>query len=89
MRILDPNQLCVVAIVAQLGSVKDAAAKLHRTRPTISNTIRVAEDKVQEKLFIRRFNGPGSRMIPTKLGREILAAFTPALNCMTSIEENL
>lgn len=89
MKILAPNQLCVVAVVAQLGSVRKAANKLNRTQPTISNTIRAAEKSMQTRLFVRRCPGPKCEMIPTAPARKILAAFEPALECMTSIEESL
>ncbi len=54
MNRLNFNHLFYFYIVAKEGSIKDAAAKLHVSQPTISDQIKLLEEYFDSKLFYRK-----------------------------------
>ena len=55
--VLHADQLLTFAVVAQLGSVSAAAAKLHRSQPAVSSQLKGLSEAVGETLYRRHRHG--------------------------------
>jgi LysR family transcriptional activator of mexEF-oprN operon len=74
-RDLDLNLLRVFAVVAETGSVTQAAARLYLTQPAVSAALRRLTTAVQAPLFARQGRG----LALTSRGRRLLAGIHPHL----------
>ena len=77
-RDLDLNLLRVFALVAETGSVTQAASKLYLTQPAVSAALRRLTGAIGVPLFVRE--GRGIR--PTARGRQLLDVVRPALKTL-------
>jgi LysR family transcriptional regulator, regulator for metE and metH len=68
---IDIQQLQLVAMVSQEASVTKAAEKLFLTQPAISHQIK----ELEQKLGISVFDRVGKKLIPTEVGRVMIAAY--------------
>jgi DNA-binding transcriptional LysR family regulator len=85
MRGLDLDHLAAFAAVAELGSFRAAAERLHLTQPAVSIRVR----RLEERLGLPLFERVGRRVMPTSAGRRLLshvpqidAAVTAALEAV-------
>ena len=74
-----------VLIVAQTGSVGEAARRLHKTSSAVSQQIRRVEDRFGVTLFDR----VGRRLRPSAAGETLLGALTRLFSEATSVESLL
>lgn len=74
-RDLDLNLLRVFAVVAETGSVTQAAARLYLTQPAVSAALRRLTTAVGAPLFVRQGRG----LALTSRGRRLLAGIHPHL----------
>jgi LysR family transcriptional activator of mexEF-oprN operon len=79
-RDLDLNLLRVFVVVAEAGSVTDAAERLYLTQPAISAAIRRLTQSVGEPLFARAGRG----LILTARGKRLLETAQPHLAALVS-----
>lgn len=77
-RNLDLNLLRVFVVVAEVGSVTGAAARLYLTQPAISAALRRLTNAVGIQLLVR--NGRGVAL--SKAGEQMLAAVRPHLEAL-------
>src|SRR5688572_25873786 len=74
-RDLDLNLLRVFLVVAEQGSVTNAASALYQTQPAVSAALRRLTDAVGAALFVRQGRG----LTLTSRGTRLLAAVRPHL----------
>src|SRR6516164_6318306 len=74
-RDLDLNLLRVFAVVAESGSVTEAASRLYLTQPAVSAALRRLTTAVGAPLFAREGRG----LVLTQRGERLLAAVRPHL----------
>lgn len=77
---MDLTQLKTLIHVAELGSVSRAAERLGVAQPALSRQIRMLETELNAPLFVRHGRG----MVPTDLGRRVLA---PAADVLARLDE--
>lgn len=79
-RDFDLNLLRVFVVVAEAGSVTEAASRLYLTQPAISAALRRLQRTVDAPLFARA----GRRLVLTARGERLLAAARPHLEALVS-----
>lgn len=77
---MDVTQLRTLIHVAELGSLSKAADRLHIAQPALSRQIRLLEEELGVRLFVRHGRG----MIVTDQGQDVLRH---ALRIMAELEE--
>lgn len=77
-RDLDLNLLRVFAVVAECGSVTEAAARLYLTQPAVSAALRRLTTAVGAPLFVRSGRG----LVLTSRGRRLAEAVRPHLHAL-------
>ena len=77
-RDLDLNLLRVFAVVAETGSVTQAAGRLYLTQPAVSAALRRLHDAVGAPLFARLGRG----LVLTARGERLLAQARPHLQAL-------
>lgn len=77
---MEISQLKTLIHVAELGSISKAADRLGIAQPALSRQIRMLESELKAPLFIRHGRG----MVPTELGRQVLA---PAGEVLSRLDE--
>ena len=74
-----------VLIVAQTGSVGEAARRLHKTSSAVSQQLR----RVEERFGVALFDRVGRRLRPSAAGETLLGALTRLFSEATSVESLL
>jgi LysR family transcriptional regulator for metE and metH len=82
---LDIRHLRMVAAIASLGSVTQAAGELHLTQSAISHQLRGIEERLGTALFLRI----GKRMVLTAAGERVLATARRVLTDLRATEEEV
>lgn len=77
-RDLDLNLLRVFAVVAEAGSVTEAASRLYLTQPAVSAALRRLTTTVRARLFVRSGRG----LVLTSRGERLRAAMQPHLQAL-------
>ena len=81
-RLVDWDDLSVFLAITKTGSISKAAALLGRTQPTISKRVEKLEYRLGSDLFNRTTSG----MVPTEVGKAILAHVKAMNRSAASIE---
>jgi LysR family transcriptional regulator, nitrogen assimilation regulatory protein len=77
---MDISQLRTLIHVAELGSLSKAADRMHIAQPALSRQMRLLEEELGVRLFVRHGRG----MVITEQGRDVLAH---AVRVMTELDE--
>ena len=77
---MDLSQLRTLIHVAELGSLSKAADRMHIAQPALSRQMRLLEEELGVRLFVRHGRG----MVITEQGRDVLAH---AVRVMTELDE--
>src|SRR5512141_2625518 len=77
-RDLDLNLLRVFAVVAEAGSVTEAASRLYLTQPAVSAALRRLTATIGTPLFVRSGRG----LVLTSRGERLRAALEPHLRAL-------
>ncbi|BDM63121.1 LysR family transcriptional regulator [Shewanella sp. NFH-SH190041] len=77
------SQIAMFVQACQLGSISQAAARLGKSRTTVSTALGALENQLNAKLLIRS----GNHIEPTALGESVLADFERMLQLNEQIEQ--
>src|ERR1700759_2771342 len=79
------NAIKAFEAAARLGSFARAAAELNVTHGAVSRQVRLLEDWLGTRLFLRT----SRNAVPTQMGKDLLAEAGPALDRLAAVSQRL
>lgn len=82
---MKPSHVETIVAIADARTIRGAALVLHKSQPAVSSILKNAEEGVGARIFLREPSG----MVPTDIGKEIIARSRTILNEFRRLEEQV